>query len=72
MQYFFPYVGATFAEIHHYIAPLLWTLLGGVGTTLDPLVGTGIMHCMIDFISGWTSTYLLRRFNFEVGQMNDP
>lgn len=55
----FSYVGATFAEIHHSIAPLLWTLLGGVGTTLGPLVGTGIMHYLIDFTSGWTSAYLL-------------
>ncbi|HJL88460.1 MAG TPA: branched-chain amino acid ABC transporter permease [SAR324 cluster bacterium] len=55
----FSYVGATFAEIHHSIAPLLWTLLGGVGTTLGPLLGTGIMHYLIDFTSGWTSAYLL-------------
>ncbi|MEE3122957.1 MAG: branched-chain amino acid ABC transporter permease [SAR324 cluster bacterium] len=55
----FSYVGATFAEIHHSIAPLLWTLLGGVGTTVGPLLGTGIMHYLIDFTSGWTSAYLL-------------
>ena len=55
----FSYVGATFAEIHHSIAPLLWTLLGGVGTTLGPLLGTGIMHYLIDFTSGWTNAYLL-------------
>ena len=55
----FSYVGATFAEIHHSIAPLLWTLLGGVGTTLGPLLGTVIMHYLIDFTSGWTSAYLL-------------
>ena len=55
----FSYVGSTFAEIHHSIAPLLWTLLGGVGTTLGPLFGTGIMHYLIDFTSEWTSAYLL-------------
>jgi len=54
----FSYVGTTFAEIHHSISPLLWTLLGGMGTTLGPLLGTGIMHYLIDITSGLTSGYL--------------
>ena len=54
----FSYVGTTFAEIHHSISPLLWTLLGGMGTTLGPLLGTGIMHYLIDITSGFTSGYL--------------
>ena len=48
----FSYVGTTFAEIHHSISPLLWTLLGGMGTTIGPLLGTGIMHYLIDITSG--------------------
>ena len=55
----FSYIGTTFAEIHHSISPLLWTLLGGVGTLMGPILGTGIMYYLIDFISGITKNYLL-------------
>ena len=55
----FSYVGASFASILYSIYPLLWTLLGGAGTTLGPVLGTGIMYYLIDFASGWTSAYLL-------------
>ncbi len=55
----FSYIGTTFAEIHHSISPLLWTLLGGVGTLMGPLLGTGIMYYLIDFISEITKNYLL-------------
>ena len=39
--------------------PCFWTLLGGAGTIIGPLLGTGIMFYLIDFISGITSNYLL-------------
>ena len=55
----FSYIGTTFAEIHHSISPLLWTLLGGAGTVIGPLLGTGIMYYLIDFISEITKNYLL-------------
>ena len=55
----FSYVGATFASILYSIYPLLWTLLGGTGTTMGPLVGTGFMFYLVDFASGLTSSYLL-------------
>ncbi len=55
----FSYVGATFASIQYSIYPLLWTLLGGVGTTIGPLLGTGLMFYLVDFSSGFTSSYLL-------------
>jgi branched-chain amino acid transport system permease protein len=55
----FSYVGASFASILYSIYPLLWTLLGGAGTTLGPLVGTGIMFYLIDLASDWTSSYLI-------------
>ena len=55
----FAYVGSTFASIQYSILPLLWTLLGGVGTTLGPLFGTAVMFYLIDFTSGYTSSYLL-------------
>ncbi len=54
----FSYVGASFASILYSIYPLLWTLLGGAGTTLGPLLGTGIMFYLIDITSGWTNAYL--------------
>jgi len=55
----FSYVGSTFASILFSIYPLLWTLLGGVGTTLGPLLGTGLMFYLVDLASGVTSAYLL-------------
>lgn len=55
----FSYVGATFASVLYSIYPLLWTLLGGAGTTLGPLVGVMVMTYLVDFMSGFTSSYLL-------------
>ncbi len=55
----FAYVGASFASILNSIYPLLWTLLGGAGTTLGPLLGTGVMFYLVDLASDLTSSYLL-------------
>lgn len=55
----FAYVGATFASIQYSIFPLLWTLLGGAGTVVGPLLGTLAMTILIDVTSGYTSAYLL-------------
>jgi branched-chain amino acid transport system permease protein len=54
----FSYVGSTFASVLYSIYPLLWTLLGGVGTIIGPFVGTGLMTYLIDVASGITSSYL--------------
>jgi branched-chain amino acid transport system permease protein len=53
----FSYVGSSFAFIHNSINPLLWTLLGGAGTTIGPLVGTGLTLYLIDFTSSLTPHY---------------
>jgi branched-chain amino acid transport system permease protein len=55
----FSYVGSTFAGILYSIYPLLWTLLGGAGTVLGPLVGTLVMTYVVDVSSGFTTGYLL-------------
>jgi branched-chain amino acid transport system permease protein len=55
----FSYVGSTFASILFSIYPLLWTLLGGVGTVLGPLLGAALMFYLVDTVSGMTSSYLL-------------
>lgn len=55
----FAYVGATFASTQYSILPLLWVLLGGVGTTLGPLIGTLLMFYLVDFSSDVTSSYLI-------------
>lgn len=55
----FSYVGSTFASILYSIYPLLWTLLGGSGTTLGPLVGTLVMTYIVDVASGVTTAYLI-------------
>ncbi len=55
----FSYVGSTFAGILYSIYPLLWTLLGGAGTTLGPLIGTLLMTYLVDVASGLTTGYLM-------------
>ena len=60
----FSYVGSSLASILYSIYPLLWTLLGGTGTTIGPLVGTAAMAYVVDITSGLTSSYL-----FAVGAM---
>lgn len=55
----FGYVGATFASVQYSILPLLWVLLGGVGTVLGPFFGTLFMFYLIDLSSGFTSAYML-------------
>jgi branched-chain amino acid transport system permease protein len=54
----FSYVGSTFASVLYSIYPLLWVLLGGVGTIIGPLIGVGLMTYLIDVASGITSSYL--------------
>jgi branched-chain amino acid transport system permease protein len=55
----FSYVGSAFAGILYSIYPLIWTLLGGAGTVLGPLVGTLAMTYVVDVTSGYTTAYLL-------------
>lgn len=55
----FSYVGATFASIQYSIYPLLWTLMGGAGTVLGPVLGTVLMFYLVDISSGYTAAYLL-------------
>lgn len=55
----FGYVGTSMASLQNSTLPLLWTLLGGPGTTLGPLIGTGFMFYLVDFASSFTSSYLL-------------
>jgi branched-chain amino acid transport system permease protein len=55
----FGYIGSTFASIQYSIEVLLFTLLGGAGTLLGPLIGVVLMMTMIDKLSELTSAYLL-------------
>jgi branched-chain amino acid transport system permease protein len=55
----FSYFGSTFASIQYSILPLLWVLVGGAGTTLGPLAGTGLMFYLVDKSSELTSSYML-------------
>lgn len=55
----FGYMGSTFASIQYSIEVLLFTLLGGAGTLLGPLVGVALMTFLIDKLSEVTSAYLL-------------
>lgn len=55
----FGFVGSTFASIQYSIFPLLWVLLGGVGTILGPFLGTLVMFYLTDIASSVTSAHLL-------------
>ena len=55
----FSYVGASFANILQSIYPLLWTLLGGAGTTLGPLLGTALMFYLEIYARELTEAYLI-------------
>lgn len=55
----FGYMGSTFASIQYSIEVLLFTLLGGAGTLLGPLLGVALMMTLIDRLSELTSAYLL-------------
>ena len=55
----FAYAGSTFASIQYSIYPLLWTLMGGVGTVAGPFLGTLLMFYLGDVSSGYTNAHLL-------------
>ncbi|MES5097798.1 branched-chain amino acid ABC transporter permease [Agrobacterium sp. BA1120] len=55
----FAYVGSSFGSIQYSIEALLFTLLGGAGTLLGPILGTVSMFYMIDIASEYTSAYML-------------
>ena len=55
----FAYIGSTFTTIQYSIDALLFTLLGGPGTILGPIIGTFMMFYLIDFTSEYTAAYLL-------------
>lgn len=55
----FGFIGSSFAGIHYSIEALLFTLIGGPGTLLGPLLGTATMTMLIDRLSGITSSYLI-------------
>jgi branched-chain amino acid transport system permease protein len=55
----FAYVGSSFAGIQYSIDALLFTLLGGAGTVLGPVLGSFLMFYLIDVASDFTSAYLL-------------
>ena len=55
----FAYIGSSFTTIQYSIDALLFTLLGGPGTVLGPVLGTFLMFYLIDIASQYTSAYLL-------------
>ena len=55
----FGYVGASFATVQYSILPMLYTLMGGAGTVLGPLLGTLVMFTLVEIASIVTSQHLL-------------
>ncbi|MBI2257122.1 MAG: branched-chain amino acid ABC transporter permease [Proteobacteria bacterium] len=56
---FFGYVGSSFAAIPYSIYPLLWVLLGGVGTVAGPVIGTLLMFYLIEIARDYSSSYMI-------------
>ena len=56
---FFGYVGSSFAAIQYSIYPLLWVLLGGVGTVVGPIIGTLLMFYLIEISRDHMSSYMI-------------
>jgi branched-chain amino acid transport system permease protein len=55
----FGYVGSSFASIQYSVDALLYTLVGGAGSVLGPVLGAGLMISLIDKLSEYTVAYLL-------------
>jgi len=55
----FSYVGSSFASLQYSTFPLLWTLLGGAGTLVGPVIGTGLMFYLVDIASSYTQAYMI-------------
>ena len=55
----FAYIGSSFATIQYSIDALLFTLLGGPGTVLGPMLGAFLMFYLVDIASNYTAAYLL-------------
>jgi branched-chain amino acid transport system permease protein len=55
----FAYIGSSFTTIQYSIDALLFTLLGGPGTILGPMLGAFLMFYLVDIASNYTAAYLL-------------
>lgn len=55
----FGFIGSSFVDFQNSIQPLLFTLVGGPGTLLGPLLGAGLMTMLIDRLSSLTTAYLI-------------
>ena len=55
----FGYVGAGFAGVQYSLLPMLYTLMGGAGTVLGPLLGTIVMFTLLKITAIGTSEQLL-------------
>ena len=55
----FAYIGSTFVSFKYSIDPLLFTLLGGPGTVLGPLIGAFLMFIVEEYARELTTAYLL-------------
>ncbi len=55
----FAYIGSSFASVQYSIDALLFTLVGGAGTILGPLLGSFLMFYLIDIASNYTAAWLL-------------
>lgn len=53
----FGFIGSSFAEFRTSIEALLYTLVGGPGTLLGPVLGTALMTVLIDRLGGLTAAY---------------
>lgn len=55
----FSYVGSSFVSLQYSTLPLIWTLMGGTGSTFGPFIGTATMYYLIDVSSDYTASYMI-------------
>lgn len=55
----FRFAGPQFMDVVTSVNVLVWTLVGGAGTVLGPVVGTFLMVAVVDYTSSLTSSFLI-------------
>lgn len=53
----FSYATAEFFSLTLSIKVVIWVLLGGAGTIMGPIIGTGLLLCIFDFVSSLTPNH---------------
>lgn len=53
------FVGLDSLDIILSIEVIIWSIVGGLGTLIGPIIGAGLMTIITDFLKKWTPNYLI-------------